>query len=50
MLGDVDEIEEGRPIWKLRPTMFALTLVFLLVSAFGFDLTQEGRLNQIPSL
>src|SRR4051794_28778020 len=29
------EVEEGRPVWKLKPIQLALTLFFLLVTAFG---------------
>ena len=29
------EIEEGRPVWKLRPIQLALTLCYLIVVAFG---------------
>ncbi|GAB3096106.1 YihY/virulence factor BrkB family protein [Isoptericola nanjingensis] len=27
------DVEEGRPVWKLRPAMFALTLVVLIIAA-----------------
>src|SRR3954453_12260992 len=29
------EVEEGRPVWKLKPIQLALTIFFLMVSAFG---------------
>jgi len=29
------EVEEGRPVWKLRPIQLALTIFFLVMSAFG---------------
>jgi membrane protein len=29
------EVEEGRPFWKLRPIQLALTLFFLVITAFG---------------
>jgi membrane protein len=29
------EVEEGRPVWKLRPLQLALTVFFLVISAFG---------------
>jgi membrane protein len=29
------EVEEGRPFWKLKPIQLALTVFFLIVSAFG---------------
>ncbi|MFD1718939.1 YihY/virulence factor BrkB family protein [Georgenia deserti] len=31
----VYEIEEGRPLWKLRPAMYLLTLVMLVLVALG---------------
>src|SRR3954452_25602624 len=29
------EVEEGRPVWKLKPIQLGLTVFFLLVTAFG---------------
>jgi membrane protein len=29
------EVEEGRPVWKLKPIQLALTIVFLVLTAFG---------------
>lgn len=37
-MNTIYEIEEGRPIWKLRPTMFALTLVSVLLAATALAL------------
>lgn len=37
-MNTIYEIEEGRPIWKLRPTMFALTLVSVLLAATALSL------------
>jgi membrane protein len=29
------EVEEGRPVWKLKPIQLGLTIFFLVISAFG---------------
>ena len=29
------EVEEGRPVWKLKPIQLVLTVLFLIMSAFG---------------
>jgi membrane protein len=41
------EVDEGRPIWKLRPVMLALTLVLVvLVAAVGLGLVLTGPAAQ----